>query len=559
MRVAYGVIGIPVTQLASALQAVGIRFISFRNEQSAGYAAAAAGYLSGVPGVLVTVSGPGVIHALAGVTDAQINTWPLVLISGSCERAEVGKGAFQELDQLAAVAPYVKHAQRADEVAALPGAIEAAFRAAVTGRPGAAYVDVPSNVLMSGDLGAEAGAALRFPKGPIPAPRPRADQASLAAALELLRGAESPLIVVGKGAAWARAEAPLRALAEATGIPVLATAMGRGVVPDTYPHAANAARSLALGGADVAVVFGARLNWQLHFGEAPRWREDVKFVLVDVEPSERDAGIAAVVLRADAGAAAEQLREGLATEPTPAAWAAWAERIDAKAAAAREKLAARLARTASPLDYSTTLRVLRDAMAALPEPPTVVAEGANTMDNARLLLEPVLRPRARLDAGTWGTMGVGPGYAIAAATQDPGRRTVAVEGDSAFGFSGMEIETAIRYGLPITFVIFNNGGIYGGDRRPEALRSAARAGLAAAGHADDPIPTDFVPVSRYEVLAQAFGGKGVAVDNAQDLQREFEASLAAPGPVLINVAIDPMAGVESGNVHAFNFKPPEKA
>ncbi|KFM25904.1 Putative peroxisomal-coenzyme A synthetase [Auxenochlorella protothecoides] len=414
-------------------EAVGIRFISFRNEQSAGYAAAAAGYLSGIPGVLLTVSGPGVIHALAGLSHAQVNTWPLVLLSGSCETGEVGKGSFQELDQVAAVRPYTKFAGQARAVGEIPAVLEAAFKAAVSGRPGGAYVDVPSD-----------------------------------------------------GAAWARAEGPLRALASGAGLPALGTAMGRGVVPDTYEHSANAARSLALAGADVALVFGARLNWQLHFGEAPKWAANVKFVLVDVEPSERDARVSHVVLRGDAG------------------WRDWTSRLAAKSAAAREKLGARLARTTHPLDYGTTLRVVRDALATLPRPPLVVAEGANTMDNARLLLEPVTVPRTRLDAGTWGTMGVGLGYAIASATQDPGRATVAVEGDSAFGFSGMEVETIVRYGLP------------------------------------------------------AFGGRGVAVGTAEELAAALREALASGGPSLIDVTIDPQAGVESGNVHAFNFKPPEK-
>ncbi|RMZ52179.1 hypothetical protein APUTEX25_001569 [Auxenochlorella protothecoides] len=439
--------------------AVGIRFISFRNEQSAGYAAAAAGYLSGIPGVLLTVSGPGVIHALAGLSHAQVNTWPLVLLSGSCETGEVGKGSFQELDQVAAVRPYTKFAGQARAVGEIPAVLEAAFK--VTG-------------------GLEEGSGWVWMGGP--------------------RGL------------WGQ-----------------------------ISENANAARSLALAGADVALVFGARLNWQLHFGEAPKWAANVKFVLVDVEPSERDARVSHLVLRGDAGV-----------------WRDWTSRLAAKSAAAREKLGARLARTTHPLDYGTTLRVVRDALATLPRPPLVVAEGANTMDNARLLLEPVTVPRTRLDAGTWGTMGVGLGYAIASATQDPGRATVAVEGDSAFGFSGMEVETIVRYGLPVTLIIFNNGGIYGGDRRGRELRAAAARGLAAVGHAGDPVPTDFAPVSRYDLLAQAFGGRGVAVGTAEELAAALREALASGGPSLIDVTIDPQAGVESGNVHAFNFKPPEK-
>ncbi|PRW45703.1 2-hydroxyacyl- lyase isoform A [Chlorella sorokiniana] len=560
VRHMFGVIGIPVTQLASAAQACGIRFISCRNEQAAGYAAAAAGFLTGVPGVLLTVSGPGVVHGIAGLSNAQVNCWPLVMISGSCEQNEVGKGAFQECDQLAAVGGHVKWAGQAATAADIPGTIAQAFQAAASGRPGAAYVDIPSNILMASvdDLAAvqQAEAAVA---GPLSVPRPAPPAAGVAAAAQLLRGAQRPLLVVGKGAGYAQAEGPLRQLAEAAGLPFLATAMGRGVVPDDSPLCANAARSMALGQADVALVVGARLNWQLHFGEAPRWSSGIKFILLDVEPSEQDAAKSAVVLRGDAGTGATALlaalRQGQAAD-TPllpgAAASGWRAGLQAKVAGARDKLAAKMARTAFPLDYHTTLRVVRDELNRLPKPAVVVSEGANTMDNARVLLEPVVAPRSRLDAGTWGTMGVGPGYAIAAAVVAPDRNVVAVEGDSAFGFSGMECETICRYNLPVCVVVMNNGGIYGGDRREQRLRELAAAGLAAAGVPTDPAPTDFVPQSKYHLLMEAFGGKGVAVATADELQAALRQALESRCPTLINVAIDPQAGVESGNVHAFN-------
>jgi len=149
-------------------------------------------------------------------------------------------------------------------------------------------------------------------------------------------------------------------------------------------------------------------------------------------------------------------------------------------------------------------------------------------------------------------MGVGPGYALAAAVTRSDRCTVAVEGDSAFGFSAMEVETACRYKLPITFVVFNNGGIYGGDRREAALKELAQAGLEAAGYGGDPEPTAFVPHARYELLAEAFGGAGVCVEDAAGLKAAFKEALETRRTTVINVQIDPFAGVESGNVHAFN-------
>lgn len=579
VKTAYGVIGIPVTALASALQAAGVRFISCRNEQAAGYAAAAAGFLTGTPGVLLTVSGPGVVHALAGLSDAQVNAWPLLLISGACERGERGKGAFQELDQLEAVRPYVKASARLESAATVGPQLAELLRVAGEGKPGAVYYDLPSDLLMQpaeegqdqAVLQTVAAAAALAPQVSLALARPRAavrDAALLAGAAELLAAAKKPLVVLGKGTAIARAEDALRELTAFLNVPVLATSMARGVVSDLSPLSANAARSLVLKEADVVFVFGARLNWQLHFGEAPKWGNSPRFVLVDPEPTARDVGVAeaagGLALRADARVAAEQLLEAFGQRGSAAvvaypaasraAQAEWLAAVQAKAASARERLSAKLAKTVYPLNYLTTFRVVKQALAALPVEPIVVSEGANTMDNARLLLEPVTAPRTRLDAGTWGTMGVGPGYAIAAATVQSDRWVVACEGDSAFGFSGFEIETIIRYNLKVVVIIFNNGGIYGGDRREQILQQAAAKGLEAAGHAADPAPTAFALKSDYRAVALAFGGNAERVDDAEGLGKALQAAFARDGPTLIEAIIDPQAGVESGNVHSFNFK-----
>jgi len=560
----FGVVGIPVTPLASSAQAVGIRFIAMRNEQAAGYAAAAAGYLTGTPAVLLTVSGPGAIHGIAGLSHATANCWPLIMLSGSCEQGEVGKGAFQEEDQVAAVSRHVKYAGRADRLADIPTVIAAAYAASVAGRPGAAYVDIPSNILMTrlpGGSGAqEALAKLALP--PVQRPRPSACEQAVQAAAQLLRGAARPLLVVGKGAAQARAEEVVQVLANRYGIPVLGTAMGRGCVPDDHPLCANAARSLALGEADVAVVVGARLNWQLHFGEAPRWAQGVKFVLVDVAPGARDASLASVVLRGDARVALGQLAQALQQAPgvDTARYRDWVARLQAKSRAAGQSVAKKIAAAPSaPLDYYGVLGVVRDMLLAQQPAPIVVSEGANTMDMSRLLL-PVKEPRTRLDAGTWGTMGVGPGSAIAAAVCCPGRLVVAVEGDSAFGFSGMEVETLVRYKLPVVVIVMNNGGIYGGDRRESALARAAEAGAQGAGFGSDPIPTAFVH-SRHDALMAAFGGSGRRAASLAELREQLAAAvhdaLHTRQPCLLDVILDPLAGVESGNVHAFNAPKPK--
>ena len=608
IRYMFGVVGIPVTQLASAAQACGIRYIGCRNEQAAGYAAAAVGFLTGTPGVLLTVSGPGVVHGLAGLSDAQVNCWPMIMMSGSCERGEVGKGAFQELDQVAAVQPYVNLARRVDALSDIPVAITEAMEAAVGGvsgrghgRPGAAYLDLPSDILMSSLSSSDTTNATkeedivdRYVPLNYEVKKQGADEGSLTTAVALLQSAKRPLIVIGKGAAYSRAEDALQSLVHATQFPFLATSMGRGVVGEDNSLCMNAARSLALSQCDVALIFGGRLNWQLHFGEPPKWSSDVKFILVDVAPTERDVALpsTAAVLKGDAGVVAEQLLDRMKVHPGGVSGNAsmieegWVRGLGDKVKAATCRLeenlsaaaaAATTATTSSSLNYHTALRTIRDEILATALEPIVVSEGANTMDFARLILSPVIHPRSRLDAGTWGTMGVGPGYALAAAVTSPGtfffsffffflpvaltnthththteRGVVAVEGDSAFGFSAMEVETACRYNLPIAFVIFNNGGVYGGDRRDQELRELSQQGLGQAGYANDPAPTAFVPDARYDALATAFGGVGVKVDTQAALASALRQALDTKEPTVIDVRIDPMAGVESGNVHSFN-------
>jgi len=563
----FGVIGIPVTQMASAAQAAGIRFISCRNEQAAGYAAAAAGFMTGKPGVLLTVSGPGMVHGVAGLCHAKVNGWPMIMLSGSCETGEVGKGAFQELDQCAAAAPYVKLAVRAQNPREIAPCIQKAYQASVTGGFGPTYVDVPSDVFMApveGRISGGSGSA--WPPAPASRPRDVESMVIKSKIAEELRAAERPLIVLGVGAATERAEGPIRKLIETWNVPFITASMARGVVPDTDENCANAARSLALSKADVVLVLGSPLNWQLHFGEPPKWSEDARFILIDNAVSKRDRSRARKYLEAPIGEAASALLKAGGVSSAAffrkTSWSQWRDQLRAKARASKEKLELKLANTAYPLNYQTTLRVIRDAINAIKATesidathmaPVVVSEGANTMDQARILLEPVEEPRCRMDAGAWGTMGIGPGCAIAAAVTT-GRSVVAIEGDSAFGFSGMEMETVCRYNLPITVIVFNNGGIYGADRRGEDLRNAAEAGLEKAGWKADPAPTAFVPNARYDLLADAFGGDGYSVSTAEELASTLIATLASRRPSLINVAIDPNAGVESGTVHSFNFK-----
>lgn len=437
----FGVVGIPVTSLANRAVAAGIRFLAFHNEQSAGYAASAYGFLTRRPGILLTVSGPGCVHGLAGLSNAQVNTWPMVMISGSCDQADFGKGDFQELDQIAAVKPFVKFSAKATDVRQIPGLVQEVVRHSLSGRPGGCYLDLPTDVLHQTITESEAEKLLLESECPLIEQIGEVQALDIQSAVSLLRNAERPLIVFGKGAAYSRAEDSLKKLVERTGIPFLPTPMGKGLISDTHELSATAARSLAIGRCDVAFVVGARLNWLLHFGEPPRWSKDVKFILVDVSGEEIELRKPHLGLVGDAKQVLDLVNAEIKDDPFCFGKShPWVEAISKKAKENVARMEIQLAKVVVPFNYFTPLKIIRDAILAEGSPaPILVSEGANTMDVGRAVLVQT-EPRTRLDAGTWGTMGVGLGYCIAAAVAAPGRLVVAVEGDSGFGFSAMEVE-----------------------------------------------------------------------------------------------------------------------
>jgi 2-hydroxyacyl-CoA lyase 1 len=517
----FGVVGFPVVPVAIAAQREGIRYFGFRNEQSASYAAGAVGYLTGRPGACLTVCGPGMVHGIAGLANAWSNCWPMILLGGTNDSYQNGMGAFQETPQVEAARPFVKYAARPDSLARMPFYIEKAVRSSIYGRPGAVYLDLP-NEMISGKL--DAAAAPLPPRCPEP-PRPQADPREVERALAALRSARRPLVIVGKGAAYAGAEAEVREFLRRTRLPFLSSPMGKGVVPDDDELSIAPARSHALQNADVVLLIGARLNWILHFGLPPRFRPDVRVVQIDIAAEEIGSNVPTeVALVGDARAVVGQLNAALDAEPLRfAADAPWWAELREAIQANRRSVDAMEHDDSVPMGY---YRVLREIREQLPRDAILCSEGANTMDIGRSVL-PCFEPRQRLDAGSFGTMGVGLGFAIAAAAVHPGRKVVAVEGDSAFGFSGMEVETACRYGLPITFIIINNNGI--------------GAGVSELDPRNVP-PNAYTPGARYERIIEAFGGKGYFADTPAALGRVLKEALNERVPTIVNVPIAPRAG-----------------
>ncbi|KAM6223853.1 2-hydroxyacyl-CoA lyase 1 [Rhynchocyon petersi] len=539
----FGVVGIPVVEMAAAAQSVGIKYIGMRNEQAACYAASAVGYLTGRPGVCLVVSGPGLINALSGMANANMNCWPLIVIAGSAERSQETMGAFQEFPQVEACRLYSKFSARPSSIEAIPSVIEKAVRSSIYGRPGACYVDIPADfVTLQVDV-----ESVRYVERCMPPPVCMADGAAVLEAVSVLRNARQPLLIVGKGAAYAHAEDSIRALVDQCKLPFLPTPMGKGVIPDNHPHCVAAARSRALQLADVIVLFGARLNWMLHFGLPPRYQPDVKFIQIDICAEELGNNVRpAVTLLGDVNAVTKQLLDQFHKSPWqfPAEsrwWTTLREKMQINEAASKELAS----QTSLPMNYYTVFYHVQEQ---LPRDCYVVSEGANSMDIGRTVLQNFL-PRHRLDAGTFGTMGVGLGFAIAAALvakdRHPDQQVICVEGDSAFGFSGMEVETICRYQLPIIILVVNNNGIYHG------LDASAWEEMLSSGEAATVAPPFcFLPNAHYEQVMTAFGGAGYFVQTPGELRNSLRQSLAErTKPSLINVMIEPQATRKAQDFH----------
>ena len=533
----YGLVGIPVTDFAYLVQEEGIRFVGFRHEQQAGMAAATHGYLTRTPGVLLTVSSLGFLNGLTATANATVNCYPMIQISGSSEREpiDLNQGNYEALDQLSIAKPLVKAAYRVNRPEDIPTALVRAYRSAISGRPGGVYLDITTPCLGAVMDKAEADKLFFTPVDMCPSmpPAPKA----VDRAMELIAGAKKPVILIGKGAAYACVEGQLKELVEKTGIPYLPMSMAKGVLPDGGPLSALSCRSTVMSQADVVVLAGARLNWLLSRGHG-KWSPDTKFVQLDIAPEEIDCNrpIAAPVigdLTSILNAMIERLPDyKMSMDPQ------WVPSLQAETKTKAVKFAERLdaAKSASPMNHWTALGAIKPVMDANPDV-ILVNEGANTLDDTRDTLEMTM-PRHRIDCATWAIMGMGMGSAIGAAVAT-GKSVVAIEGDSAFGFSGMDFSTICRFKLPVTVVIFNNGGIYNG------------IGVNLSNNGD-PAPTTLDVNARYDKLGEAFGAKSYYVTTPEELSAALTEAIASKAPAMIDVQLAADSGKESGHIGYLN-------
>ncbi len=538
----YGLVGIPVTEAAYAMQKVGMNFYGFRFEQQAGMAAATYGYLTKKPGVLLTVSSLGFLNGLTATTNATVNCYPMIQISGASDptMVDMNVGTYEQLDQLNTARPLVKAAFRCSYAKDIPSAVARAYRAAVSGRPGGVYIDMTTPAL--GEVMDRAEAEKLF-YSPVDIASPVApNQASVDRAVELLLSAKRPAILLGKGAAYAQVDDKIKTLIETYKIPYLAMSMAKGLMPDNGEYSALSCRSDIMEKADVVMVIGARINWMLSFGKG-KWNPEGKFIQLDVEPEEidRNVPIAAPVV-GDMGESLDMILAAMKGK-TMQADPAWLASLQAETKAKNAKFAERLekAKADKPMTHWSALAAIKPVLAENPDV-ILVNEGANTLDDTRDTID-MVTPRHRIDCATWSIMGMGMGSCVGAATSAPeGKSVVAIEGDSAFGFSGMDFATICRFKLPVTVVIFNNGGIYNG------------IGVNPSG-GDAPAPTTLDINAKYNLIGEAFGAKNYRVDNMEDLAAALKEAIASKQPCLIDVQLAADSGKESGHIGYLNPTP----
>ncbi|MCM1162757.1 MAG: oxalyl-CoA decarboxylase [Muribaculaceae bacterium] len=536
----YGLVGIPITEAAYLIQGQGIKFVGFRHEQQAGMAAATDGYLTGKPGVLMTVSSLGFMNGLTATTNATVNCYPMIQISGASDptMVDMNMGTYEQLDQFNTAKPLVKAVFRCSHAKDIPSAVNRAYRAAVSGRPGGVYIDMTTPAL--GEI-MDASEAEKLFYEPVDLYTPVAPNAdAVKRAVDILTSAKRPAILLGKGAAYARLEDKIKKLVETYKIPYLPMSMAKGIMPDAGPYSALSCRSTIMEQADVVMIIGARLNWMLSFGKG-KWNAGIKFIQLDVEPQEMDVNrpIAAPVV-GDMGLSMDAILAALEGK-TIAADPQWITSLQAETKTKDAKFAARLEETKSmiPMHHWTALGVIKPILESNPDV-IFVNEGANTLDDARDAINMSL-PRHRVDCATWAIMGMGMGSMVGAAVST-GKSVVALEGDSAFGFSGMDFETACRFKLPVTVIIFNNGGIYNGIGVPMDKTT-------------DPAPTTLDIRARYDKLGEAFGAQAYYVETPEELQKALTESIASKKPCIIDVQLAADSGKESGHIGYLNPAP----
>ena len=508
--------GGPMVDVASRCIEIGFRSVDVRHEQAAAMAAHAYSRVLGKPGICFAASGPGATNLITGVGNAYLDAVPVIALGGASALSQAGMGAFQEMDQVGMFKPITKWSERVMDVRRIPEIINKAFRVATSGQPGPVYIDLPGDVLYRNVEESE----VLFPKSPHSVPRISADPDLVKKAIALLKDAKRPLVITGTGIIWSGAMQELKEFVELSGIPFYTTPQGRGVIEEDHRLSFLGARNQAWKEADVVLFVGTRLNFIVGFGLPPRFAEDVKIIQVDISDEEigRNRPVDVGII-GDAKIVLQQLSKEGRDVFHGRKELAWIDTLRGYDQRAQEKSQALLNTDQTPIHPLRLLKEVRDFM---DRDAIVVVDGHETLNFARQTI-PTHAPGHRVNAGPNGCMGVAVPFGLGAKVAKPNTQVIVLSGDGSFGMNGMEIDTMVRHNIPALIVISNNGGWAG-------------AGVMNAGRD--------LGFSRYDKMAEVFGGYGEYVENPQDITpalKRAAAAVAAGKPAVVNVVTDPTA------------------
>jgi len=505
-----------------------ITVVDMRHEQACAHAGDAYARLTRNLGVAVVTAGPGVTDAVTGVANAYSARSPLLLIGGAAPLGLRGLGALQETEQVALLKPITKGAWTVPEVRQIPEVLTTAIRTARTGRPGPVFVEIPVDLLMT---------TIEDRLAPIPTAYVHtratlADPDDVVKLCHLISRAERPLAIAGSGVYWDGAAESLASFAKASGLPIFTNGAGRGCLPSDHPQAFAQSRGWALGNADLVMVLGTPLDFRLGYGRSPSFAEHARVVMVDCDPVELGRNRPLELgLVGHIGRILDQVVEILPAA-LPARFEEWRRRVGAREREARAGLEAEAASSAVPISH---YRWAREIAAAVTPETIVVGDGGDVVGCASRFM-PVSQPGQWLDPGPFGCLGVGPPFAIAAKLLHPSRRVLLIAGDGAFGLNGMEIETAVRFGLPIAVIVGNDGG-WGQIRNPQLSFFGAERAVGTS-----------LPFTRFDLMVEALGGKGMHVTEPGEVRAALDKALGSNDVWCINVTLDPAAYRRTGQV-----------
>ncbi len=518
------IMGGPMLAVESACLEAGLRGVDVRHEQAGAIAAHAYARLLNKPGVCMAASGPGMTNLITGVAHAWADRTPVVALGGASPNATRGRGAFQEIDQLAMMRPCTKWADRVLDAHRIPELVDRAIREAMGGQLGPVYLDLPGDILYQEVDDAKVD--WPEPWDPAKRSRPAGDPAQIAQTIDLLAAAQAPVLLTGSGILWSAAEEALRAFVEATGLPFYTTPQSRGVIPEDHDYSYLTARGTAFREADLLLVIGTRLNYVVGHAEPPRFNAEATLIRVDIEPAEVGIGRTDLGIAGDARAVLEQLTAAAHGRMTPDSFAAWRERLRGRNDERAPEKDAQLNSGETPIHPLRLCREVRDFM---DRDAVLVVDGQEILNFGRQSI-PTHTAGHRINSGVFGTMGVGLPAAMGAKVAKPHAQVIALHGDGSFGLNAMELDSCVRHGLPLLVVLSNNGG-WTAD--PDGVKPGRDLGY-----------------TRYDKLAESLGCHGEHVTEPDEIAPALARAQAAvdKGRVaLVNVETDSKARATTAN------------